>query len=136
MTSSMAGPGWRPRRRLDGRLRLWRTCTRRGRRDEPNGTHHDDKRRTMTAGDEDDGGGGSVGGGGGAPVTGDDGERAAEVPHLRAHLTAARGSDGNGGIDGATSPKVGRRRRRVGWCGGGATRHERPRERGQTKEED
>src|SRR5512141_529488 len=52
MTSSMAGPRWRPRRRLDGRLRLWRTRTRRGRRDEPNGTHPRTKRRTTTAGDE------------------------------------------------------------------------------------
>nr|BAD35204.1 hypothetical protein [Oryza sativa Japonica Group]BAD35307.1 hypothetical protein [Oryza sativa Japonica Group] len=52
MTSTMAGPRWRPRRRLDGRLRLWRTCTRRGRRDEPNGTHPRTKRRTTTAGDD------------------------------------------------------------------------------------
>jgi hypothetical protein len=90
----------------------------------------------VTTGDEEDGGGGSVGGGGGALVTGDSGERAAEVPHLRAQLTAARGSGGDGGIDGATSPKVGRRRRRAKRRRRRATRHERPRERGQTKEED
>nr|BAC82929.1 hypothetical protein [Oryza sativa Japonica Group]BAD31958.1 hypothetical protein [Oryza sativa Japonica Group] len=93
MTSSMAGPRWRPRRRLDGRLRLWRTRTRRGRRDEPNGTHPRTKRRTTTAGDDDGGGG-------------------------------------------ATRMELGRRRRRGGARGGGAMRHGRPRERGQTKEED
>ncbi len=102
LTSPMAEPRWRPRRRLDGRLRLWRTCTRRGRRDEPNGTHHDDKRRTTTAGDEEDGSGGSVGGGGGAPVTGDDGERAAELLYPLEHLLATAASGGDGG-DGATS---------------------------------
>jgi Domain of unknown function (DUF834). len=90
----------------------------------------------MTAGDEEDGGGGSVGGDGGAPVTGDDGERAAEVPHLRAHLTAARGSDGDGGIDGATALKTAGGGGELNACGGGATVHERARERGQTKEGD
>nr|BAD15685.1 hypothetical protein [Oryza sativa Japonica Group] len=82
------------------------------------------------------GGGGSVDGGDGSPATGDSGERAAEVPHLRAHLTAARGSGGDDGIDGAARLGVGRPRRRLARRGGGATEHERTREMGQTKEGD
>jgi hypothetical protein len=72
----------------------------------------------MVAGDERRRRGGSVDGGDGSPATGDSGERAAEVPHLRAHLTAARGSGGDGEIDGAARLEIAggdgetRRRRR------------------------
>ena len=96
---------------------------------EPN----DERRRPAT---RSSGGAASVDGGDGSPATGDSGERAAEVPHLRAHLTAARGSGGDGGIDGAARLFVGRRRRRLGRRGDGAMGHERTREMGQTKEED
>ena len=67
-------------------------------------------------------------------VGGDEGD-AAELPHLCAHLTATAASGGDGGRGGATRPKDGRRRR-LNACGGGATVHERGRERGQTKEGD
>ena len=90
----------------------------------------------MTAGDERDDGDGSVDGDGGAPVAGGPEGRAAGVPLTTAHLkaTAASGCDGGGGC--ATSPEFGRRRRRTKRRRRRATRHERPRERGQTKEGD
>jgi hypothetical protein len=68
-------------------------------------------------------------------VTGDGGEGAAEVPHLRTHPTVATGSDGDGARGGATRLDNGRRRRRLGRRGGSATGDEGARELGQTKED-
>nr|AAM08625.1 unknown protein [Oryza sativa Japonica Group] len=96
---------------------------------EPN----DERRRPAT---RSSGGTASVDGGDGAPVTGDSGERAAGLLHTSAHLTAVTATGGDDGGDGTTRMELGRRRRRGGARGGGATRHGRPRERGQTKEED
>jgi hypothetical protein len=51
--------------------------------------------------------------GGAASVDGGDGEGATELAHTSAHLTAVTATGGNGGGDGATRPKFGRRRRRT-----------------------
>jgi Domain of unknown function (DUF834). len=72
----------------------------------------------------------------GAPVAGGDKGRAAELLHPLAHLLATAGSGGDGGDGGATRPKDGRRRRRLNTRAAAARRHGRPRERGQTKEDD
>ena len=61
---------------------------------------------------------------------------AAELLHTTAHLTAVAATKGDGGDGGATRPKDGRRRRRLNARGAAARRHGRPRERGQTKEDD
>nr|AAQ56375.1 hypothetical protein OSJNBa0017M13.24 [Oryza sativa Japonica Group] len=71
---------------------------------------NDERRRQAT---RSSGGAASVDGGDGAPVTGDSGEGAAELAHTSAHLSAVTATDGNGGGDGATRPKFGRRRRRT-----------------------
>lgn len=96
---------------------------------EPN----DERRRPAT---RSSGGAASVDGGDGAAVVGGFGEIAAELAHTSAHLTAMTATGGDDGGGGATRMELGRRRRRGGARGGGATRHGRPRERGQTKEED
>ena len=96
---------------------------------EPN----DERRRPAT---RSSGGAASVDGGDGAPVTGGFGAQAAGILHTSAHLTAVTATGGDDGSGGATRMELGRRRRRGGARGGGATRHGRPRERGQTKEED
>jgi hypothetical protein len=67
-------------------------------------------------------------------VVGGEGGEAAEFPHGLAHLTAARGSGGDGWGGTAARLDDGRRRRRLARRGGGATEHGRARERGQTKE--
>jgi hypothetical protein len=95
-----------------------------------------DERRRMTAGNERMAAAARFTGGGGSPVAGGEEGRVAGLPLPLAHLLAMAASGGDGGGGGAAWPEVGRRWRRVGWCGGGATRHERPRERGQTKEGD
>jgi hypothetical protein len=71
-----------------------------------------------------------------APVVGGEGGRTAEVPHLRAHLTAATASGGDDGGGGATWPKTAGGDGELGARGGDATRHRRGRERGQTEEDD
>nr|AAX95050.1 retrotransposon protein, putative, unclassified [Oryza sativa Japonica Group]ABA91979.1 retrotransposon protein, putative, unclassified [Oryza sativa Japonica Group] len=96
---------------------------------EPN----DERRRPATG---SSGGAASVDGGDGAPVTGDSGERAAELHLAPANPTVVTATGGDDGGDGAARMELGRRRRRGGARGGGATRHGRPRKRGQTKEED
>jgi hypothetical protein len=68
-------------------------------------------------------------------VVGDANERAAELLHTTANLTVVTATGGDDGGGGATRPKDGRRRRRLNARGDGARRHERTRERGQTKEE-
>nr|BAI39795.1 hypothetical protein [Oryza sativa Indica Group] len=132
----MAGPGWRPRRRLDGRLQKWRTCTRGERRDEPNGTHPRAKRRPTVADDERAAAVVRLTGGDGAPTAGGEGGGATGLPHPLAKTKAATASDGDGGGGGAARMELGRRRRGLGGDGGEAAGHGMAREMGQTKEED
>jgi hypothetical protein len=61
---------------------------------------------------------------------------AAELLHLLAKPTVATASGDDGANGAVTRLFVGQRRRRLGRRSDGATGHERPRERGQTKEED
>ena len=77
-----------------------------------------------------------VSGDGGAPVTGGEGGGAAELPLTTAHLLAMTASGGDGGDGAAPMPKTagdggGLEARR-----GGARRHGRARERGQSEEDD
>nr|AAT07602.1 hypothetical protein [Oryza sativa Japonica Group] len=82
------------------------------------------------------GGAASVDGGAGAAVVGGFGGQAAGLLHPPAHLMVVTATGGDDGGGGATRMELGRRRWRGGARGGGATRHGRSRERGQTKEED
>nr|ABA92242.1 hypothetical protein LOC_Os11g12150 [Oryza sativa Japonica Group] len=75
-------------------------------------------------------------GGDGSPVAGGEGGRAAGVPHLLAHLTAATDGNGDGYRGGATRLEGRRRRRRLGQRGGSATGDEGARDLGQTEEDD
>jgi Domain of unknown function (DUF834). len=71
-----------------------------------------------------------------APVVGGEGERAAEIPHLLAHLTAATDGNGDGYRGGATRLEGRRRRQRLGQRRGSATGDERARDLAQTVEDD
>ena len=75
-------------------------------------------------------------GDGGAPVAGDGKGKVAELPLTTAHPTVVTATGDDDGDGGAVAPEFGRRRRRTKRRRRRATRHERPRERGQTKEED
>nr|ABA93913.1 retrotransposon protein, putative, unclassified [Oryza sativa Japonica Group] len=121
------GSASRARRRTTARRRKRRTPTRSGRHGELTGDQNNERRRPAT---RSSGGAASVDDGDGAPVTGDSGEGTAELAHTSAHLTAVTATGGNGGGDGATRLKFGRRRRRRGY-GAWETTGE-----GQTKEED
>jgi hypothetical protein len=66
---------------------------------EPN----DERRRPAT---RSIGGAASVGGGDGTPVTGDSGERAAELAHTSAHLTAMTATGDDDGDGGAAAPEM------------------------------
>jgi hypothetical protein len=76
-----------------------------------------------------------VDGVGGAPVVGDANGGADDLLLLTAKLTAVAATGGDGGDGAAALPKDGRRRRRLATRRGGARRHGRTRERGQTREE-
>nr|BAD38258.1 hypothetical protein [Oryza sativa Japonica Group]BAD38483.1 hypothetical protein [Oryza sativa Japonica Group] len=102
------------------------------------------QRRPKATTDDDEQSGWRHGDDGGALVH-DDGQPpvgfGAKQPVAEVALTLAkpREATAQGGTDqrgGAARMELGRRRRRGGARGGGATRHGRPRERGQTKEED
>ncbi len=70
-----------------------------------------------------------------APVVGDTNGGADGLPLLTAHLLAATASGGDGGDGAATLPKMAGGGSGLATRRGGARRHERTRERGQTKKE-